>query len=251
MNPMDLTGRVIVVTGGGSGIGQSTARLLATLGARVVVLGRNLEKAESTRLSLPGEGHIARSVDLSDPGTIPEAFAGIVSETGPVFGLAHCAGVQKNVPLRMLSAATLMDMFNVNAVSSTMLIKALTSAGACTKPASVVLVSSTAALLGVPSNGAYAASKAAVISLCKTFSMELVSRGIRINCVAPALVDTPMLDRFQTSMPEPFFEALINRHPMGIGRPEDVANAIAFLLSDASRWITGQTLVLDGGLTVQ
>jgi NAD(P)-dependent dehydrogenase (short-subunit alcohol dehydrogenase family) len=113
----------------------------------------------------------------------------------------------------------------------------------------VVLLASTAALVGVPGNSVYAASKGAVISLARALAMELAPKRIRINCVAPALVKTEMFERYRTSVTEQQRQLFESVHPLGLGEAIDVANAIAFLLAGTGRWITGTTLVLDGGYT--
>lgn len=111
------------------------------------------------------------------------------------------------------------------------------------------MVASTAAIQAVPANGLYGASKAAVISLVQTFAIELVGRNIRLNSVVPALVETEMVQAVRDLLTAEAFQATVNKHPMGIGRPEDVAHAIVFLLSDAARWITGVSLPVDGGVS--
>jgi NAD(P)-dependent dehydrogenase (short-subunit alcohol dehydrogenase family) len=250
INPMTLEGRTILVTGASAGIGLSTSRLLAELGATVIMAGRNAERLNELRESLPEGKHITTVYDFEDSNGIRDWFAGLAGTTGPITGLVHCAGIQQFVPLRVMSAALLERMYRVNTVSAALLLKSFAGQGVADPRASIVFISSTAALLAVPANGAYGASKAALISLARTFAIELVAKGIRVNCVAPALVDTNMVEASRNAMPAELFQSMVDKHPMGIGKPEDVAHAIAFLLSGASRWITGQTLVLDGGLSL-
>ena len=249
-NPMEMTGRLIMVTGGSTGIGRATAILLSQLGARVIVVGRDRERLDETLGLLAGEGHLAEEFDFEMVNDIASWVQSVVKRTGPFYGLAHCAGIQYFLPLQVVSADAMESMYRVNTVSAALLVKALTMVGACTKPASFVFISSTAAILGVPANAIYGATKSALMSLCRSLAIELVDRGIRINCVAPGLVETEMVQRSRDIMPPELFDGMVEKHPMGIGQPDDVANGIVFLLADTSRWITGQTLVLDGGLSI-
>jgi NAD(P)-dependent dehydrogenase (short-subunit alcohol dehydrogenase family) len=173
---------------------------------------------------------------------------GLATRHGRLDGLVHSAGIHSFHPLRSLTVKAIDRLFRVNTVSSAMLIKGLQFMECGADRASAVLVSSTAALLGLPANGAYGASKAAILALVRTFALELVDRGIRVNAVAPAMVETAIVEASRELLTAEAFEANIKAHPMGIGKPDDVANAICFLLSDAARWITGTTMVLDGGL---
>ena len=137
----------------------------------------------------------------------------------------------------------------INTVSAAMLLKAMQYLDCGADKASAVLVSSIAAIKADPANGAYAASKAALLAFVRTFAIELVARQIRLNAVMPALVETDMAENVRSTLTAEAFQAYEKRHPMGIGRPDDVASPIAFLLSDAARWITGIALAVDGGVS--
>lgn len=249
-NPMDMTGKRVLVTGAGSGIGRATAVLLADLGASLVLVGRDAEKLRTTSSLLPQADCVVEPFDLSQSEEIVDWMQGIAARHGRLDGLAHCAGIQSFHPLRALTVKSLERMLCTNTISAAMLMRAIQGVACGADKASVVMISSTAALLGVPANGAYGASKAAILALVRTFALELVDRGIRINAVAPALVETEMVDRTRELMTPEAFAGMVAKHPMGIGRPEDVANAVCFLLSDAAKWITGVTMVLDGGVSL-
>ncbi len=249
-NPMDLTARTVLVTGASSGIGRDCCELLAQLGARVILSGRDAGRLQAAQDRLFGSGHAIEAFDLSDVEAIPAWIGQVTSRHGPLDGLVHSAGVQSLAPFRVMSAGLITEMFRTNAITAAMLIQGIQRKG-CAKPdASIVLLSSTAAVVGVPGNGAYGASKGALISMARTAALELVPKRIRVNCVAPALVETEMVERMKLDMPDELFQTLVDKHPLGIGQPRDVSNAIAFLLSSASRWITGTTLMVDGGLSV-
>lgn len=249
-NPMDMTGKHVLVTGAGSGIGRATAVLLSELGASVVIVGRDIEKLKVTSTALANPQFDIEPFDLSNSDGIVDWMRSIATQHGRFDGLVHCAGIQTFNPLRSMTPKALDRLLRVNTISSAMLIKAMQYLDCGADKASIVMVASTAAILATPANGPYGASKAAVMALVRTFALELVERGIRLNAVAPALVETEMVQHNRELMTAEAFQGMVHKHPMGIGRPQDVANAMVFLLSDAARWITGTTLVIDGGVSL-
>jgi len=249
-NPMDMTGKRVLVTGAGSGIGRATAILLSELGASLVLVGRDAQKLDATSQMLKEGTSATASFDFADSEGIEQWMRHLTHHSGKLDGLVHCAGVQTFNPLRTLRPRSLQSLITVNTISSAMLIKAMQTRECGADAASIVMTASTAGILGSPGNGAYGASKAAIILMVRTFALELIERGIRLNAVAPAMVETEMVQRSRDSTTPEAFSAMVDKHPMGIGRPDDVANAIVFLLSDAARWITGTTLVVDGGLSL-
>jgi NAD(P)-dependent dehydrogenase (short-subunit alcohol dehydrogenase family) len=249
-NPLDLTGRRYLVTGGGSGLGKGIAILLGRLGARVTLAGRDGSRLEAVLADLPGEGHDASAFDLADTDAIP-GWMTACSAAGPYAGVAHCAGIQTLKPLRACTAEFIDRTMRVNVASAIGLARGLRQKDVAIRPASLVLMSSTAGLTGQAGNIVYATSKGALVAAARTMAMELVREGIRVNAVAPALVPTPMSEKSMRIWSKEQLDAMVAQHPMGLGTVEDIANAVVFLLSDMARWITGTTLVVDGGYTAQ
>jgi len=247
LNPMAMTGRTILVTGASAGIGRETALLLSQLGGQVILVARDRSRLEETHSLLVGTGHRIESRDLSMLDEIPNWLQQITTETGPISGLVHCAGMQMLIPLRQVTAVQVGTMMNINLTAAIMLARGLRQKGVHALPASIVFVSSVMGIVGATGRSVYSSSKGALIALAKSLALELSKDGLRVNCVAPAFVKTAMLEQMQELTATAQFEAIESAHPLGIGQPRDVANAIAFLLADTGRWITGTTLVVDGG----
>ena len=250
LNPLDMTGRTILVTGASSGIGRETAILLSRLGARVILVSRSREKLERTLLQLEGAGHAVEPLDLTEYEVIPQRMRGWAEAYGPLDGLVHSAGIQITIPLKALDASQVENLWKLNVSASLWLAKGYRQRG-LNRGGSVVFLSSAAGLVGSAALSAYSASKGAVISLTRSLAMELCRESIRVNCIAPAMVKTEMHDDFVKGLTPELLEAIKKTHPLGVGEPIDVANAAAYLLSPAAKWITGTTLVVDGGCTAQ
>ena len=246
INPFSLEGKVVLVTGASSGIGEQTAISCSKMGATVVVAGRNKENLDSTLQRLEGSGHRSVAGDL----TAPEDLRRLADDAGEVDGVVHCAGVRGLSPIRMVSERFLREVFSINYDAPILLTQRLLFRNLIRPRGSIVFMSSSAAHLGVHGVGIYSGTKAALRATARCLALEQAKRGIRVNCLSPDLVETRLLRVDpQVVGPNEWLEEQRKRHPLGLGEPEDVANAIIYLLADASRWMTGQTIVMDGGVT--
>lgn len=250
-SPFTLTGRRILVTGASAGIGRATALILADLGAQVVVNGRNRERLAATLAALPGDGHATAAFDLADCDAIPGWIKELAAD-GPLSGIAHCAGTQSSKPVRGVDVAYFDQLMHANLLSALALARGLRQKGCCAGDGgAMVLVASVAAFIGQPGNVVYAASKGGLVAAARGLAMELLRDRIRVNCVAPAMVETEMMERFRQTTTKEQFDQIVAAHPMGFGKPDNVGNAIAFLLSEAACWINGVCLPVDGGYLAQ
>lgn len=245
---IDLINKTIVVTGAGSGIGRETAKVLSEQGARVVILDLNQEGLDETKVLLAGEGHITRAADLTDFEALPELVKGIIAETGAVDGLVHCAGISSRKPLNVLRPEGFSKVMEVNFYSFEELTRLFTKRGNMNDGGSIVVMSSISSIRGYKAKTEYCVSKAAVDAFVRCMALELAPKRIRINSVMAAEVLTPLaLKARETNamVGAADFEA-----PLGPSEPYEVANTIAFLLSDATKTITGTSILIDGGACV-
>jgi NAD(P)-dependent dehydrogenase (short-subunit alcohol dehydrogenase family) len=248
-NPMQLTGRRILVTGASAGIGRATAALLSRLGARVTASGRDEARLAETLALLEGDGHAIAPFDLGQLDAIPGWMKDLAAADGPFHGVAHCAGIQTLRPIRIFSAGFFDEVMRVNLGSALAVSKGLRQKGVHAGTASLVLIASTAATAASPANVVYAASKGGIIAATKGLSAELLPDGIRVNCIVPSIVMTDLIERGFEKLTPDQVEHLRRLQPLGFGHVEDAANAIAYLIADTGRWITGTSMVVDGGRT--
>lgn len=244
---------VILVTGASSGIGACIAQLLCAQGATVIASGR-----DESKLALVREGASAPERVMLEPKDLTEDLeslsfwvAALVKKYGKLKGMVCSAGMAAPMPLQLMKMPLAEQVFALNYFAPMMLAK-----GFCDrrnnmgKGAAIVFLASMAATNPLRAQVAYTGSKAALVASAKGISLEYAGAGVRVNCISPAEVATPLFYKFSEELgddaPE---ESIAPRYPLGIGRPEDVAPLAAFLLSDDARWITGQNYILDGGYT--
>lgn len=244
-SPFSLQGKTILVTGASSGLGRQIAISSAAQGARVVITGRDAGRLQATFDSLAGAGHVQLCAEL----TSAEERERLVQCVSALDGVVHCAGKQMLSPLRQLSESLMTEMYNVNFLAPVMLTQRLLQKNVIAQQASIVFLLSTAAHIGTRGVGPYSAMKSALLGIIRCLALEQAKRKVRVNGISPSVVLTPMWVGGGEDQAE-HRKAQEARHPLGLGTPEDVANAALYLLSDASRWVTGTTLVMDGGVVV-
>jgi len=245
VSPFSVAGKRVLITGASGGLGSVTAVAFARNGATVVACGRSRERLEKTLSECFGEGHEMAVGDL----TADEVMDATVEVAGKVDGVVHCAGISIPTPLRLAKREYVEAVFRTNYIAPIMLTQRLLSKGRVAKGGSILFLASIAAYRGVAGTGIYAGSKAALVGTTRCIALETAKHGIRINCLAPDLVETPLIETSGTLQGTgEWLDMQRKLHPLGLGKPEDVANAAIFFLSDASRWITGTSLLMDGGI---
>ncbi|PPC81873.1 MAG: 3-oxoacyl-ACP reductase [Methylotenera sp.] len=247
-NPFSLSGKRILVTGASSGLGYATAVSCAKMGAEVIGVGRDTERLANTLKALQEISALPHTVVSADLTLASDRDMLLSKITSPLNGVVHSAGISRLSPVRMITQAHLQEVQTINVEAPTLLTQALLKKNLIAANGSIIFIASIAAHIGVAGVAAYSGSKAALLAITRCLAVEVVKRGIRANCLSPALVETPLLEA--TANITGTIEAERNNYPLGFGKPDDVANAAIFMLSDASRWITGTTIVMDGGLTI-
>ena len=242
-NPYGLEGKTILVTGASSGIGRSTAIECSRMGAKVIVTARNEERLKETLSRLEGDGHLMIIADLASNDDI-EALVGQLPE---IDGLVNNAGFTKMRPILQINEQVLKDIMQVNAFAPIMLTQKIIKKKKL-KQGSIVFTSSMAALKSSPANSMYGCSKAAISNFVKNAAQEFAFKQIRVNAVCPSMVETDIMK--DNMLSEEQIAASKASYPLGRwGKPEEIAWAIIFFLSDASQWITGTNMIIDGGRT--
>lgn len=246
-NPYSLDGKTVLVTGASSGIGRTAAIECSKLGAKLVVTARNEERLVQTLNELEGTGHQMILCDLS----IEDEIDQLVTKVPEIQGLVNNAGFTKILPIQFVNFTDINNILQVNTVAPILLMQKLLKKKKIKKGASVVFTSSMAGLgTSTVGNSMYATSKGAISAFIRCVALELASKNIRVNAVCPAMVDTGILESGTITKEQ--LEEDIKNYPLGrYGRPSDIAWALIYLLSDASSWITGDNLIIDGGLTLK
>lgn len=251
LNPFSLKNNNYLITGAASGLGKATSILLSQLEANLILVDINKEGLEQTKSQCKSSDKIL-PLDLSLSSTIKDAVTGTVDEFGKLHGFIHLAGIPYISPLKSLSESKYMKVLQINTIAGLELAKAFASKKVCVEGnKSIVFISSVYATVGSAANVGYAMSKAALHGITKSLAIELAPKKIRVNCIAPGFVKTEMLQKTEKLFSENHDEHLESLHPLGLGEADDVANVCAFFLSDASKWITGAILNVDGGYTAK
>lgn len=250
-NPFSLEQKTILVTGASSGIGRQCAIDCSKMGAKVVLIARNEERLSETHSLLEGEGHAYYNYDLSNTDGIKNLIANIVADNGKFDGFIHAAGIEMTKPVKLLTAEDYEHVFRINAISGFELARQLTDIRHFNKCGAIIFIASITSVIARGGVAAYAASKGALVSATRVMAVELAKKQIRVNCVSPGTILTPLMQTYLSSLNEEQYKARIEGFLLGLGKTTDISNACIYLLSDASRWVTGQNLIVDGGYTVR
>ena len=251
-NPFSLENKTVLITGASSGIGRQCAIDCSKMGAKVVLVARNEERLNETLSKMDGEGHLISSFDLTNFAEIPNLVKKVVDAIGPLDGALHCAGISNTEPLKLYDVERLEEFFKANVFGAIMLTKEICKMKNISKNGgSIVFFASVMGVVGESCKSAYSLTKGALISGVRSLAAEYGKKNIRMNCVSPGVIETP-INANQNYMKDPVLRAQFEaKHLLGLGQCSDISNACIYLLSDASRWVTGHNLIVDGGFTVR
>ena len=245
-NPFSLEGKTILVTGASSGIGRGIAIECSKMGAKVVINGRNEQRLNETLEQLEGEGHIAIRADLSKQ----EDIDALVAQCPELNGVVNSAGIPKICAVKHISRDLLEEIVNTNEIAPILLTSGLLKKKKIQKGSSIVFIASMSGVFIANTGEApYDATKGALAGFTKSAALELAAQGTRVNTICPGLVPTSILGLSNEMFSEEQLkETMYGRYPLKrVGKPEDIANGAIYLLSDASSWVTGINLLIDGG----
>lgn len=245
-NPFSLQDKTILVTGASSGIGKATAIECSRMGAKVVVTGRDEKRLKKTFDLLSGEGHSFFTADISSDNEL----VNLVESLPVLNGLVNNAGITRTTPVQFIKRKTLDDILSINTIAPILLTQQLTKNKKISQGGSIVFTSSVSGLYcSAIASSLYSTSKGAVNGFIKGAALDLAPRGIRVNSVNPGMIDTNIYSEGIITKEQ--LELDMQKYPLKrYGKPEEVAYAIIYLLSDASKWVTGSNLLIDGGYTL-
>jgi len=248
-NPFSLSGKTILITGASSGIGKSAAIEISKLGGKVILTGRDGLKLSEVLSQLEGEENNIISGDLKNP----EFLQTLVDSLPKVDGLVNCAGVMKLTPLRALNDSIIDELVSLNYLIPIKLIRNIIKERKLMKYGSIVNITSiNGGVVGTKAHSLYASTKAGLTGFSRSLAIDLGKHRIRVNCVAPGMVNTEGAEAIYDVSTSDAISADIEKYPMRrYGEPEEIAHGVIYLLSDASKWVTGITLTIDGGFTAQ
>ncbi len=248
----DLNGKNIIITGASSGIGKQCAIKASELGANLILIGRNKGRLKEARNQLKETKYLCFSQDISEYDEIEDIVRISVEKMGKISGFVHSAGIQMTLPLRNMRPSYYEKMFAVNVIAGFEFARTISRKKYLnTNGASFVFIASIMGIVGSAGLVGYSATKGALISATKSMAIELASKKIRVNCISPGYLQAGMMKRFSEQLSEGQASNLEKDYLLGLGKTEDVASACVFLLSDATRWITGTDLIVDGGFSAK
>ena len=241
-----LNDKTLLVTGATSGLGMAIALECSKRGGKLIITGRNRDRLEQTFSLLSGEGHTSVVADLTVASDLEKVFNAISDK---VHGIVFAAGITKTVPVKFISQELIDDILETNTLSSFKLVQKILRKKKIFRQGSIVFISSISTAYADVGNAIYAASKGALNSFSKVLALESAPLGIRSNCIQPGFVPTSMLSAGVIT--EEQLEEERKKYPLGFGEAMDIANGAIYLLSDASKWMTGSVLTIDGGVTLR
>lgn len=244
-NPFSLEGRTILVTGASSGIGRGICIDCSKMGAKVHLMARNEERLNETLAMMDGEGHVIHKADLC----CTDDITALVDALPVIDGVVLCAGIIKTMPVKNISEEAMTEIFNANIMGDIKICSRLLKKKKLNHGGSVVFISSVSTFNVKVGNSLYSATKGAVNSFAKAMALEVSKQEMRVNCIQPGFIPSSILEKH--GMGEEAIQWYTERHPLGLGTPSDIANGCIYLLSDASRWVTGSVFTIDGGYTLQ
>ncbi|MBO4827664.1 MAG: SDR family oxidoreductase [Prevotella sp.] len=245
-NPFSIEGKTILVTGASSGIGKGICIDCSKMGAKVHLMARNEERLNETLMLMEGEGHVIHKSDLS----VVDDIYDLVDVLPVIDGVVLCAGIVKTMPVKNIREDAMFEIFNANILGNIRFCSRLLKKKKLNHGGSVVFISSVSTFNVKVGNSLYSATKGAVNSFAKAMALETSKQNIRVNCIQPGFVPSRLLNSGAIEEDD-FLKFYEERHPLGFGTPSDIANGCIYLLSDASRWVTGSIFTIDGGYTLQ
>lgn len=240
----------IILTGATSGIGLETLKQLVEKNHTVYAIGRDFSKIDSyiQENKKQIKNYIFDFVNVQD---IEKLFSDFQIKDEKFDGLIHCAGIEETIPLTLYTPDKIKQIYSINVFAGIELLRHFTKKKYSNDGASIVFLSSVMGALGQPGKIGYCSTKSAVLGMVKAGALEFAKRKIRVNAVLPGVVNTPMTQKLFTHIGEDRIKQITEMHPLGLGEVTDVAPIILFLLSENSKWITGQNFVIDGGYSIQ
>jgi NAD(P)-dependent dehydrogenase (short-subunit alcohol dehydrogenase family) len=244
-NPFSLEGKTILVTGASSNIGRQIAVKCSEMGSQVIATARNEERLKETLGKMTGEGHQILQSDLSDSEQIPA----LVEQLPELDGIVMCAAVFRTTPIRNNRRKYTEEMFKTNTFANIDLVQLLLKNRKIKDRGSILFISSVAAYRPYAGNALYSATKGAINSFCQVLAIEQSNRKIRANCVSPGIIQSDMEVK-DWAVTQEELDKEEARFPLGFGHTEDIAYAAVYMMSDASKWVTGTNMIVDGGQSI-
>lgn len=246
-NPFTLKGKTILITGASSGIGRATAIECSKMGANLIITGRNEERLEETYKLLEGENHISIIADL----TTEDGLSNLLDAVPQLDGVVLCAGIVEMSPIQFVTSKKIRKIFDTNFFSTVELTRLLVKKKKVANSSSIVCIASIGGVKSINiASSMYGSSKAALDTWMRYAALELAAKGIRVNCVCPGMTQTPFIASDGPLSQEDLDKDKSNYPLQRYGTPEEIAWSTIYLLSDASKWITGTNLIIDGGISI-